>query len=259
MFESESLPSNQEKASLRTPTPDITFEDAANGLHLPKRKKVRRSRYKSERSLLPEHRPSASRKKAPPAPPPKKKKKQPKPGEFKFKGGKIQIEPDGFWARFRLTGMQFENEDGTSRSRILRDCSTKTPIFVRREANNVHDPNAVAVYESTGGHQIGYIPKEIAKVVAEHTDDGSFKVTKAKIEKMLGFSFEPGARIRVDFVVDQNVSEQLVRRTYDVVESIPGGAEFSFIAGLVLEWGSLTVDSVMLCFSISCSTHVLVL
>jgi len=188
----------QENSAPRVPTPDFTTDDIAKGLHLPKQKKVRRRKYKTDRILIPEHRQSAPKK---PVPALAKRKRPNKPGEFRMKGGKVQMNEDGLSIICRLTGTQFYNPDNTSRRRLLKDCTPKTPISIAREPANPYDGNAVAVYESSGGHQIGYFPKKLARVVAPHIDAGTFEEPQAKIEKMLGTPSEPGARIRVDFVV----------------------------------------------------------
>jgi hypothetical protein len=45
------------------------------------------------------------------------------------------------------------------------------PLELRRDANNEHDPNAIAVH-AAGGEQVGWVPREIAAELAPELDAG---------------------------------------------------------------------------------------
>lgn len=74
--------------------------------------------------------------------------------------------PEAF--RTYLAGVRHGN-----RQRILKKLGPrKTAAAVMREPDNKHDSNAVAVY--FGGHHIGYLPAEVASVVAPVMDAGEW-------------------------------------------------------------------------------------
>jgi hypothetical protein len=45
-----------------------------------------------------------------------------------------------------------------------------SPLELRRDPGNEHDPNAIAVY--AGGAQVGWVPREVAAELAPELDDG---------------------------------------------------------------------------------------
>ena len=48
-----------------------------------------------------------------------------------------------------------------------------SPLVLRRDAANAHDPNAVAVDVPDGGPQAGWVPRELAAQVAPDLDAGA--------------------------------------------------------------------------------------
>jgi HIRAN domain len=46
------------------------------------------------------------------------------------------------------------------------------PLELRRDPENEHDPNAVAVYPARGGDQVGWVPREVAEELAPELDAG---------------------------------------------------------------------------------------
>jgi hypothetical protein len=45
-------------------------------------------------------------------------------------------------------------------------------LMLRRDPDNAHDPNAVAVHPAGGGPQVGWVPREVAGEVAAELDAG---------------------------------------------------------------------------------------
>jgi HIRAN domain-containing protein len=45
-------------------------------------------------------------------------------------------------------------------------------LMLRRDPDNAHDPNAVAVHAAGGGPQVGWVPREVAGEVAAELDAG---------------------------------------------------------------------------------------
>lgn len=71
-----------------------------------------------------------------------------------------------------LVGVSQPNPDGSDRHEIIKRCSRGEPLELRREPENPSNPNAVAVYRTTG-QQIGYLSRKNAAWVAEIMDRGA--------------------------------------------------------------------------------------
>lgn len=70
-----------------------------------------------------------------------------------------------------IAGESFNNDDGSSRQKIIKRCSQGDLLDLRREPDNPYDANAVAVFTATG-KQVGYLSKDNAEWVAEVMDSG---------------------------------------------------------------------------------------
>jgi HIRAN domain len=46
------------------------------------------------------------------------------------------------------------------------------PLELRRDPDNPHDPNAIAVHPAGGGEQVGWVPRELAAELAPELDAG---------------------------------------------------------------------------------------
>jgi len=73
----------------------------------------------------------------------------------------------------RLNGVTFEDAQDNIRLLGCRDIGWYAMI---REPNNPHDPNAIRV--AAVGKFMGYIPKDIARIVAPQMDEGSNLVAR---------------------------------------------------------------------------------
>jgi hypothetical protein len=47
-----------------------------------------------------------------------------------------------------------------------------SPLELRRDPDNPHDPNAIAVHPAGGGEQVGWVPRELAAELAVQLDAG---------------------------------------------------------------------------------------
>jgi HIRAN domain len=47
-----------------------------------------------------------------------------------------------------------------------------SPLELRRDPENPHDPNAIAVHPAAGGEQVGWVPREVAAEIAPDLDAG---------------------------------------------------------------------------------------
>ena len=69
----------------------------------------------------------------------------------------------------RVDGVALNNEDGSDRQQLLRDCHAGMRVVLRRERTNPDNSNAVALFIH-GGRQIGYLTQNVAAWVAPLLD-----------------------------------------------------------------------------------------
>lgn len=67
--------------------------------------------------------------------------------------------------KVKITGVTFNNEDGTSRRDIISRMTEHDSICLERDPLNQYDSNAVkvCVFKDGRNQQIGYLPKDIAE------------------------------------------------------------------------------------------------
>lgn len=70
----------------------------------------------------------------------------------------------------KVTGVSFQNLDGSFRQEILSQMDEKTPISLVREPENEYDPNAIVVM--AGDEQVGYVGREENVMLAPLMDAG---------------------------------------------------------------------------------------
>lgn len=100
----------------------------------------------------------------------------------------------------RLAGVSYEG-----RQVYVEKMSKDTPLVLKREPQNPYDPNAIAVIACfpMEEQKIGYIPKEIAKEMAEKMDAGEFVLVQfleKKKEQYNGIDYEQGQMKEWDFL-----------------------------------------------------------
>ncbi|MBE2923944.1 HIRAN domain-containing protein [Anoxybacillus flavithermus] len=71
----------------------------------------------------------------------------------------------------KIVGVTRKNEDGTSRQELIAECYEGEELFLEREPDNEHDPNAISVWNEYG-EQLGYINKDLASRLAPQMDKG---------------------------------------------------------------------------------------
>lgn len=94
---------------------------------------------------------------------------------------------------FKVVGVSFKNENGTSRQEIISKLTKSSDIILVREPNNPYDINAVAVVAD--GQQIGYVSKQYAELLAQFMDGG--RDFKAEIEELDKYKNTWYCKIRV--------------------------------------------------------------
>lgn len=86
--------------------------------------------------------------------------------------------------QFPLKGMTYHATPTT-----IEQFSEKVPFVVefRREPDNIHDSNAIAVYSAEDprkGFHLGYVPREVAEVFAPKIDDGRVRIVRSVLETL---------------------------------------------------------------------------
>ena len=64
-----------------------------------------------------------------------------------------------------VAGESHNNEDGSSRQKIIGKLGSGDPVLFIREPDNPHDPDAVAIHSDLG--QIGYVPREHGRLAGD--------------------------------------------------------------------------------------------
>jgi hypothetical protein len=98
----------------------------------------------------------------------------------------------------KIAGVTFGNRQ-TALSHLTKYSPKDVAVALRREADNQHDPNAVAVDVSVNGSRavsLGYVPREWAKLIAPIIDAGlklavSFKEVTGGIGHKLNYRILP--------------------------------------------------------------------
>lgn len=98
-----------------------------------------------------------------------------------------------------LAGLDFKNEDGTSRAKILRNSKVGDQLKLVREPNNVKDPNAVKVCLMSG-EQVGYLYADEAAEIAPRLDKDSpvnCEIVELNVQGSLWFKKATKCRLKL--------------------------------------------------------------
>lgn len=89
--------------------------------------------------------------------------------------------PDDFPKTFTIAGIKYANRDGILRSKILQNCKKGQVLTLERDYRNKYDANAILILNDQG-EDLGFVPKEIAKIYASQMDLGQkFEVSISDI------------------------------------------------------------------------------
>lgn len=83
--------------------------------------------------------------------------------------------PPGHPIQSRVAGVSFDNRDGTPRQPFVRRVRPEQRLHLHREPQNPYDANAIGIWwEDTAAdaHQLGYLPRTLAGVLAPLIDLG---------------------------------------------------------------------------------------
>jgi len=95
-------------------------------------------------------------------------------------------QPGGQIVDIGVVGVTFKNRDGSSRQEAIKGLQEGEAILLRREPDNPHDPNAIAV-DTRDGDQIGYLPRHgFADEYAPRLDARSPPTWPGHVKKKMG-------------------------------------------------------------------------
>lgn len=78
---------------------------------------------------------------------------------------------DNFYSK--LAGVSKKNKDGRRRQEVIEeDLYEGLDLYLEREPENPYDPNAIAVFASEYGDQVGYLKSEVSEELAPLMDRG---------------------------------------------------------------------------------------
>jgi hypothetical protein len=100
-----------------------------------------------------------------------------------------------------VRGVTFDSESGVSRQDIARKCSAGEELLLVREPNNGTDPNAIIVVRQGGVEDLGYLPQQMARILAPQMDRGA--QAAARIIKVTGIK-PAKPTVGVNIVIGQN-------------------------------------------------------
>jgi hypothetical protein len=92
------------------------------------------------------------------------------------------MEQEKDWS-LNVVGESYKNSDGSSRQAEVQRCNAGELIVLRREPQNRHDPDAVAVY-SCRGVQVGYLSSDHAEWISACLNKG--RNVRAIVERITG-------------------------------------------------------------------------
>lgn len=95
---------------------------------------------------------------------------------------------------FSIAGVSYENDDGTSRQRIISGLVSGSLLRFLRDPGNPHDENAIRILDSQG-RQCGFVPKDIAKLLARELEAGTEYETRV-VEVVGGGACHYGCKVR---------------------------------------------------------------
>lgn len=108
--------------------------------------------------------------------------------------------PDMAPVKTRIAGISFDNRDGSSRQDYARLVRKGDVLRLRREPENPHDPNAIAVEwvdRDEAALQLGYVPRPLAMLLAPLVDEGA-KLQAKVIRAGGGGLRQIGVRMQID-------------------------------------------------------------
>lgn len=110
----------------------------------------------------------------------------------------------------KIAGVTFPNTDGTSRQEIISRITRDMACRLEPEPTNAYDPNAIAVKVATAPgvvEQVGYIPKNLAAVIAPHLQGENLMVTILEITGGFETSYGDTASLGMKVLID--IKEQM--------------------------------------------------
>ena len=95
-----------------------------------------------------------------------------------------------FWRRLltirtKVSGVSFENRDGSERQRIIAKCKAGDRLYLRHDPDNEYSDFAIEVHHGPPGHetQIGFLEDDLASNLLNHLSANILDVTGGTPDK----------------------------------------------------------------------------
>jgi hypothetical protein len=121
----------------------------------------------------------------------------PRPREVSSSGNRV------FY--MQVHGIKFENEDGTSRQKIIKDCHEGEELVLVPEPDNRFDSDAVKVCRENG-EQLGYWPAD-HRMARDLANGWTYRVTIDEIYPFEEDRRKHGVKLRVEVLTMSRVTE----------------------------------------------------
>ncbi|MDA3792436.1 MAG: HIRAN domain-containing protein [Elusimicrobia bacterium] len=96
-----------------------------------------------------------------------------------------------------ITGLQYDNTDGTSRKEILSKFHKGDHLSTQIDTNNTYDKSAIKLL-STNGKTVGYVPRFVAVFLKQQLNAGKKAEVAISEEPDLAENHHPDCKISVD-------------------------------------------------------------
>ena len=100
---------------------------------------------------------------------------------------------DALQYEFKVAGVTYDN-----RQELIHKLDINSSVYLRREVDNMHDINAIAVYNNAL-KQLGYVPKEYSSIIASKIPTKGYH--KASVSARVGGANGMFYGLRIKFVV----------------------------------------------------------
>ena len=112
------------------------------------------------------------------------------PTSWFFQGVDAALDSSLFWRRLltiqtKVSGVSFENRDGSERQRIIAKCKAGDRLYLRHDPDNEYSDFAIEVHHGPPGHetQIGFLEDDLASNLLNHLSVNILDVTGGTRDK----------------------------------------------------------------------------
>ena len=148
--------------------------------------------------------------------------------------------------RTKVSGVSFENRDGSERQRIIAKCKAGDRLYLRHDPDNEYSDFAIEVHHGPPGHetQIGFLEDDLASNLLNHLSTNILDVTGGTPDK-------PTRGVNMEILLSGSgyLEEEEPERDYlahQYPEHLEGSPEISFLS-LVLIGAVILLFFMLMC------------